>query len=110
MWRFRPSTQELHLVVESPDEATLDAPDNITTSPRGGVVVCEDGGGINRMVGLDRRGDPFDFAQNLFSGSEFAGACYSPDGTILFVNLQGGSENGTGMTMAIRGPWGGGPL
>ena len=32
--------------------------------------------------------------------SEFAGTCFTPDGSILFVNMQG-----CGLTVAIRGPW-----
>jgi uncharacterized protein len=35
-----------------------------------------------------------------FSGSEFAGACYSPDGKWLFANIQS-----PGITVAITGPW-----
>ena len=37
--------------------------------------------------------------------SEWAGACYSPDGQWLFVNIQT-----PGVTFAITGPWGAGPL
>jgi hypothetical protein len=37
--------------------------------------------------------------------SEWAGACYSPDGQWLFVNIQT-----PGITFAISGPWGAGPL
>ncbi|HEY0891421.1 MAG TPA: alkaline phosphatase PhoX [Cellvibrio sp.] len=32
--------------------------------------------------------------------SEFCGACFSPDGTTLFVNIQQ-----PGFTLAITGPW-----
>jgi secreted PhoX family phosphatase len=31
---------------------------------------------------------------------EFCGACFSPDGTTLFVNIQQ-----PGLTLAITGPW-----
>ncbi len=37
--------------------------------------------------------------------NEWAGACYSPDGKWLFVNIQT-----PGVTFAITGPWGDGPL
>ena len=60
---------------------------------------------FNRLVGLTRSGHAFDFAANVFSTSEFAGPCFSPDGRILFVNLQGNSVPGSGMTCAITGPW-----
>jgi uncharacterized protein len=35
-----------------------------------------------------------------FTGSEFAGACDSPDGQWLFANIQS-----PGITVAITGPW-----
>ena len=35
-----------------------------------------------------------------FRDSEFAGACFSPDGRWLFVNVQR-----PGVTFAITGPW-----
>ena len=37
--------------------------------------------------------------------AEWAGACYSPDGKWLFANIQT-----PGITFAITGPWGAGPL
>jgi secreted PhoX family phosphatase len=40
-----------------------------------------------------------------FAGSEFAGACYSPDGERLFANIQS-----PGITVAITGPWQNGAL
>ena len=43
----------------------------------------------------------FEIARNVFTGnSEFAGAVFSPDGEVLFVNIQY-----PGITFAIRGPW-----
>ena len=36
-----------------------------------------------------------------YRGFEFCGACFSPDGTTLFVNIQR-----PGLTLAITGPWG----
>ena len=40
-----------------------------------------------------------------FAGSEFAGACYSPNGQWLFANVQS-----PGITFAITGPWEAGAL
>ena len=37
---------------------------------------------------------------SLFDDTEFAGACFSPDGRTLFVNSQN-----PGITFAIWGPW-----
>ena len=50
--------------------------------------------------GNDRLQQAGDYRQN-----EWAGACYSPDGNWLFVNIQT-----PGVTFAITGPWGHGPL
>ena len=86
----------------------LDAPDNLTVSPRGGLVLCEDGDDEQFVRGLDDRGHIFDFALNNISehmDKEFAGACYSPDGEVLFVNIQT-----PGVSFAIRGPFDRGSL
>jgi secreted PhoX family phosphatase len=104
---------QLILVFESPSTDVLESPDNITVSPRGGLVLCEDGGGIQYIRGVSRRGDIFDFVQQSEPMSEFAGACYSPDGEILFFNIQGStSSTGSsfGATYAMWGPWSDGVL
>lgn len=95
----------LTLVVEAtanPDgtDSTLAAPDNICVAPWGDLYVCEDGSGTEYVVGVNTEGELYRFAANIFNGSEFAGACFSPDGKTLFVNLQS-----PGITCAIWGPW-----
>jgi secreted PhoX family phosphatase len=40
------------------------------------------------------------FAENRMNNSELAGACFSPDGGTLFVNIQR-----PGLSIAISGPW-----
>ena len=116
VWQYRPLAPdhgELVLVFESPSADVLDSPDNITVSPRGGIVICEDGGGTQFLRGLTRDGRIFEFARNTLNRTEFAGACFSPDGRTLFVNIMGSTTDaGTqlGATLAIRGPWEKGPL
>lgn len=111
VWRYRPTSDErgeLVLVFESPSADVLDYPDNITVSPRGGIVICEDGGGAQYLRGLTPEGAIFDFGKNLLNDDEFAGACFSPDGRILFVNIMGSTLDAgrsLGVTLAIRGPW-----
>lgn len=103
IWRYRPqglASGELTLLFESPSADILDKPDNLCVSPRGGLVVCEDGDGTNFVRGLAPDGLLFDFALNLYNESEFAGATYSPNGDTLFVNMQN-----PGLTLAIWGPW-----
>jgi secreted PhoX family phosphatase len=106
VWQYRPTTPssgELRLVFESPDAAVLQRPDNVCVSPRGGVVICEDGGPPNHVRGLTADGRVFDLARNLIGvgEGEFAGATFSPNGRTLFVNLQWDP----GATFAIWGPW-----
>ncbi|HJU65318.1 MAG TPA: alkaline phosphatase PhoX [Gemmatimonadaceae bacterium] len=110
VWQYRPDDDddgELTLLFESPGSEVLDHPDNITVSPRGGIVLCEDGDADEYLRGLTRDGRIFDFARNRSSPSEFAGACFSPDGNTLFVNVQGDNRPGgiPGRTYAIWGPW-----
>jgi secreted PhoX family phosphatase len=111
VWQYRPSADDdgtLTLIYESPGTDVLDSPDNITVSPRGGLVLCEDTD-ASYVRALTREGHIFDFAQNILNGREFAGACFNPDGRVLFVNTQGDttieSPGAPSMTFAIWGPW-----
>ena len=99
----------------------LDSPDNLLVTPRGGILLCEDDASgadddthplapgitdVNRLIGLNRRGEAFEFAVNVLNDAEFAGACFSHEGDVLFVNIFGdGDVPGSGMTCAITGPW-----
>lgn len=126
---YDPAAETLTLIVESPSHEVFDGPDNVCTSPRGGLMVCEDAGAAQYLRGISPSGEIFDFARNLRNTIEFAGACYSPDGQTLFVNLYGRSTVRTtqpykspvqipvgpekferAATVAIWGPWGAGPL
>ncbi|MPZ64881.1 MAG: DUF839 domain-containing protein [Pseudonocardiaceae bacterium] len=117
VWEYRPrgnSGGQLILIYESPGEVELDNPDNISVSPRGGIVLCEDGDNESFMRGLTQRGQVFDFALNLFNEREWAGATFSPNGETLFVNIQGDTskpgDGNLGRTFAIWGPWEDGAL
>jgi uncharacterized protein len=119
----------LTLIFESPGVDTLDGPDNMIVSPRGGIVLCEDAGSAQFLRGISPRGEIFDFARNLHNSIEFAGTCFSPDEQTLFVNIYGRStirttqpyrspflirlgaeRNELALTLAIWGPWGTGLL
>ena len=106
VWEYRPDGDDggtLTLLFESMDRAVLQHPDNVCVSPRGGIVLCEDGGAPNHVRGLTPEGRVFDLARNIkgVGAAEFAGATFSPDGRTLFVNIQ----NDPGATFAIWGPW-----
>jgi len=121
-----PGQGRLTAIFVSPSEHAADNPDNITVSPRGGILVCEDGRGQviggrrtfgTRLIGINRDGTSFPFAENNmliaqpiagkssiapddYRDREFAGATFSPAGAYLFVNIQT-----PGVTFAIQGPW-----
>ena len=112
VWRYTPSTSEgqngeaaapgmLTLIYESPGADTLDNCDNLAVAPWGDLILCEDGPGDQYLRGLRPSGEIYDVARNAHSDqSEFCGACFSPDGRIMFVNIQE-----PGFTLAITGPW-----
>ena len=116
IWAYDPGASTLTCVFESPDAATLNAPDNICVSPRGGIVLCEDGSGSEFLHGLTPEGQIAPFAMNNvdlrassvngisgdFRSSEWAGACFDVGGggNWLFASIQS-----PGVTFAITGPW-----
>jgi len=136
IWQYRVNGKSddgrLRLVYESTGSEALDSPDNLCVTPRGGLILCEDDASddgdthplapgiedVNRLIGFGQKGQVFEFAVNRLNNAEFAGATFSPDGTILFVNIFGESRGpvtvpntgNEGMTVAITGPWRRGPL
>lgn len=121
VFHYRPvsdETGELRLVFESPSSEVLEGPDNIVLSPRGGLVMCEDATGEQYVRALDREGQivnlvraPHD--EGTPQPGEFAGSCFSPDGRVLFFNVQGDREIGhpvQSATYALWGPWEDGPI
>jgi len=94
----------IQLFVESADEKTLNMGDNLTVAPWGHLVVCEDNYSDdirNHVKGVTPDGRLYAIARNVFPGNaEFCGSVFSPDGQVLFVNIQT-----PGITLAIRGPW-----
>ncbi|HVK21156.1 MAG TPA: alkaline phosphatase PhoX [Actinokineospora sp.] len=109
IWAYHTRAEKLRLLFESPGPDVLDFPDNVTTSKRGTLVVCEDNVNDNYIRGLTPGGQLFDIALNRLVGAnglprfndEFAGSTFSPDGHTLFVNIQASR----GLTFAIWGPW-----
>jgi hypothetical protein len=117
VFELDPATDELRVLFASPSSDVLNAPDNMCVSPRGGLVLCEDGGGTEYVHGLTVEGELFRFASNDvdlrdgtagkdvapndYRGSEWAGAVFEPkNGSWLFLNIQS-----PGITLAITGPW-----
>ena len=90
----------LTLIAQSDDLAVLDGPDGITVSPAGDVFICEDGEGEHRIRLIGADGAVADFARKIPFEGEMTGACFSPDGSTLFVNFQLEC-----LTVAITGPF-----
>ncbi|MDF1808946.1 MAG: DUF839 domain-containing protein [Phycisphaerales bacterium] len=104
LWHIMPDPKGVHdkieLFIEPKDPSVLERADNITFSPWGDIIVCEDENKPPNLVGVTMKGDLYRLARNAMSNSEFAGAVFSPDGSTLFVNIQN-----PGWTLAITGPW-----
>jgi len=127
VWELDLATMKLKAIFVSDDQLVGNNPDNIAVSPRGGILVCEDGGRTvdaigsgTRLLGINAQGDSFILCKNHvdltaaqisrvdkriapgdYRDSEFAGACWEPSGHVLFCNIQS-----PGITFAIWGPWG----
>ena len=93
---------KLSLFVESENKQSLNFGDNITLAPNGHLIVCEDqytDQVDNHLKGVTTNGQVYDFARIKLQ-TEPAGACFSPDGNTMFVNLYSPTT-----TLAITGPW-----
>lgn len=126
LWRYDRTLSTLKLAMEvgSPgphgrviDRSMLSCPDNLALAPDGSLVMAEDNYDRSeqvthqhlRLVTAD--GTVLNIARNLknkvdlgpqvTAGAEFTGPCFSPDGTVLFVNLQTPEH----LTIAITGPF-----
>ena len=108
IWFYEPGKERITLktiftVNPTPDQegTNFDGPDNITVSPHGGVILAEDGEGVQHLVGVTEQGKSYAMARNDLNGSEFAGPTFSADGKVLFAGIQT-----PGHVLAITGPWG----
>ncbi|WP_405832291.1 alkaline phosphatase PhoX [Streptomyces sp. NBC_01176] len=114
VWFYDPKRRTLTLKVligVNPDpsaDGSFDGPDNITVSPYGGLVIAEDGEGVQHLFGATDSGRTYPIARNELNigteeepaYSEFTGVTFSPDGRTLFANIQE-----PGIMLAITGPW-----
>lgn len=95
-----PSAGTLELFIESEDSSMIENADNLTVTPWGDLVICEDTDEKQDLVGITSEGEVYRLGRNAKSNSELAGATFSPDGSTLFMNIQH-----SGLTLAITGPW-----
>jgi secreted PhoX family phosphatase len=87
----------------------FDGPDNVSVTPWGTLVLAEDGVRASHVLSAVPGGPTYAIARNQLANgtsngvstfSEFTGPTFSPDGKVLFVNIQS-----PGITLAITGPW-----
>ncbi len=126
IWEYDPEARTLRAIFVAGSQQVGDNIDNITASPRGGLLLCENGDAIvdeygqgTRLIGITADGDSYAFAKNnvdlsfddtlavgkriepdWYRAAEWAGACFDRAGEVLFVNIQV-----PGITFAIWGPW-----
>ena len=99
--REQESPGHLRLLAEGSEESVFRNCDNLTQAPWGDLIVCEDTSAAScGLVGVRPDGSQYRIANNAYSDSEVAGVCFSPDGKIMFVNIQY-----PGITLAVTGPW-----
>ena len=71
VWEFDPVNSTLRAIFVAGSQIVGDNIDNITVSPRGGILLCEDGDPVTdrygpgtRLIGLTGEGDSYAFAKN----------------------------------------------
>jgi secreted PhoX family phosphatase len=110
IFRYRPGRQEgtprerttdqARTLCRAQNKALLSNCNNLTLAPWGDLILREDTSTVCRLIGVTTAGRYQVIAAGSEPGRELAGACFYPDGTILFVNVQN-----PGYTLAITGPW-----
>jgi len=113
IWFYNYKAQTIQLVTYFPanpaamqgatakyDDFNFDAPDNVTVTPWGSLILAEDGLQSSHVLSSTPGGPTYAIARNQLNDSEFTGPTFSDDGKVLFVNLQT-----PGITFAITGPW-----
>lgn len=95
----------LELFIQPEESDLLTNGDNLCAAPWGDLIICEDliaehTGKRPHLRGITPEGKIYTLGKNAKDAGELAGSCFSPDGKILFVNMQS-----IGQTIAITGPW-----
>lgn len=118
VWFYDYADETITLVTYFPHQASgegatpkyqdlnFDGPDNVTVTPWGTLVLAEDGLGASHVLSSIPGGPTYAIARNQLNigtaaepeYSEFTGPTFSPDGRVLFVNIQT-----PGLTLAITG-------
>lgn len=106
IYKLTPGASDaITLFLQPGDLDLLTNGDNLTASPWGDLIICEDlvdhrSRKRAHIRGITPEGRIYTLARNALNDAEFAGSTFSPDGRTLFVNIQD-----PGHTFAITGPW-----
>ncbi len=96
--RDGPETGIMTVLAEATESLDMVNPDNITIAPDGSVYFAEDHDGECLIQRISADGIIEPLARSAYDGHEIAGLCFSPDGQVLFANIQD-----PGITVAITG-------
>ncbi|MGH8969541.1 MAG: alkaline phosphatase PhoX [Actinomycetes bacterium] len=106
VWFYDPLAHTIELKLRfaragAANSTSPDGPDNITVSPYGGVILAEDGGGKQHLIGSTGPLNTYFLARNDLPGDgEFTGPNFSRNKKVLFANVFN-----PGHVFAITGPW-----
>ena len=104
IWEYKPSVNKIKLFFQSNNKNQFWRGDNIIASPWGDLIVAEDNNsGACKLVGIKPNGQTYTLASVSASSSELAGICFSPDGKVMFFNIQ--TEGLTIAVISETGTW-----
>jgi len=89
IWAYDTRRETLTLTLESTGITYMDSPDNIVIGPDGETIyINEDASRRSHVLGMTPEGRVFRMVGNMLTRGEMTGICFSPDGKLMFVNIQ----------------------
>ena len=116
VWAYDTRTSKIEILFDraKAQDSSLNAVDNVTVSPSGDVLVCEDGGNLEiGIITPEREVAPLlRLPGATHSGSELCGVVFDPSGTRLYFTSQRAqtlipvrNAAGFGMVFEVAGPF-----
>ena len=109
IWAYDTRSDEISILYDDDffSEPILRGVDNVTVSPRGDILVAEDGDDM-QLVALTPNGDVEPILQVVgHDSSEITGPAFDPSGTRLNFSSQRGAtgESSDGVAFEVSGPF-----